>query len=119
MAEPTTTTAAGLAAALSATTLALLGVDYYSLLYGMVGAMSAAMAAQALPWVRMLILVALSTLVGAILGNAAVALLGSTNGFLLKAGCIVAGFGAQPLLAKIVCAAMDRIGIAGRSEGGK
>jgi predicted lysophospholipase L1 biosynthesis ABC-type transport system permease subunit len=107
--EPTTPTAAALAASLSGVTLALLGVDYYSLLYANVGALMALHQAEAMGRVRAVIFVVLCTLVGAALGNAALALFGTTNRALLLVGCIIGGFGAQAILTRLLKHTLGRI----------
>lgn len=132
MAEPTSTTVAALAASLSGVTLALLGVDYYSLLYGMVGALFAVVHANniaptpppATPDVlsnvarvtkiivgsgRVVIYVAFSTLAGAVIGNAAVALIGGSNRSLIILGCLIGGAGAQAVVSATLNAALARI----------
>lgn len=116
MPEPTTSTAAALAAALSTTSLALFGVDYYSLLYGCVGAMMAMTQAEAMTRTRAVIFMALSTLVGAALGNGALALLGSTNRALLIVGCIVCGASAQLIVSRLIQAALSRIDALGAGK---
>jgi len=119
MMEPTTTTAAAWAAALSSVTLAAFGMDYYSLLYGLVGAMMAMHSAEAMPRLRAVLFVVLCTLVGAALGNAAIALGGMVFGVqalqpgatraLLILGCVVGGYGAQAILARLLGRALERV----------
>jgi surface polysaccharide O-acyltransferase-like enzyme len=107
--EQTSTTANGIAAAASGITLALLGVDYYSLLYGMVGALLAMSQAAAMPRTRAIIYVILSTLVGAVFGNAALAVLGKDSRSLLSLMSIVGGAGAWLLVSALIRAAVTRI----------
>lgn len=132
MAEPTSTTVAALAASLSGVTLALFGVDYYSLLYGMVGALFAVVHANTIapkppPATdsvvshiarisaliigsgRVVIYVAFSTLAGAVIGNAAAALLGGNNRSIIILGCMVGGAGAQAMVSAVLNAALARI----------
>lgn len=121
MIDPTTSTAAAWAAALSGVTLAIFGVDYYSLLYGMVGALMAMHQAPAMARLRAVVFVAFSTLVGAALGNGALALFGSNNRALLFVGCIVCGAGWQlvvPRLLAALLARIDSLGSGGGSGGG-
>ncbi len=107
--EPTTLTAGTLAAAASAITLALFGVDYYSLLYGFVGALLALSEAGTMGRRRAVIYVALSTLVGGAFGNAAVTFFGSTARPFLILGCLIGGAGAQLLVSALLTAALKRI----------
>ena len=72
MPEPTTTAAASVAAAASGLTLALLGVDYHSLLYGLIGALIAVGQAQHTSRWRAVLSVVLSTVTGAVLGTVVV-----------------------------------------------
>jgi hypothetical protein len=132
MAEPTSTTVAALAASLSGVTLALFGVDYYSLLYGMVGSlfavvhagkstpdlsdekkdvmsMIARIQARILGSGRVVMYVAFSTLGGAVFGNAAVAVLSGNNRSLLILGCLIGGAGAHLLVTACLNAALARI----------
>lgn len=102
MTEPTT--AATLAAAASGITLALLGVDYYSLLGGLLGAMLAMSQTDASVsrW-KSIGSVVLTCLVGAILGSAAIALLGGhASRAVLVAVSLVCAAGAQRLVARLL-----------------
>jgi surface polysaccharide O-acyltransferase-like enzyme len=109
MIDPTTSTLTAWAATLSGVTLAVLGVDYYSLLYGLVGAMMAMHTAQVMTRLRAVLFVCLSTVVGAALGNGALAVAGSNNRALLIVGCIVCGASAQLLVSRLIAAAVARI----------
>lgn len=111
MAEPTSTAAAAAtyAAAASGVTLALLGVDYYSLLWGMVGAFLALGSAGSMGRRRAIVYVVLSTIVGAAIGNAAVAFFQVSSRPLLIIGSLVGGAGAQLLVAAMLKAAIARI----------
>jgi hypothetical protein len=71
MPEPTSATIAATLAGLSAITLALFGVDYYSLLYALIGAMFALFKSEQMSWGRAVVYVLLATLAGAVLGNLA------------------------------------------------
>lgn len=116
MPEPTALTAGAIAAAFSAATMAFFGVDYYSLLYGLVGALLALPHAEAMGRARAVLFVVLSTLAGAALGNALATWQQNTSkGFLFfscLAGGIVAQAGASLLLRnlqRLVDAAVKRI----------
>lgn len=105
----TTPTVTALAASASGITLALLGVDYYSLLYGMVGALFALHEAEPMPRTRAVLFVVLSTLAGAALGNGVLAVAGTNSRALLLVGCIVCGFGTQAILARLLRVLVGRI----------
>jgi hypothetical protein len=109
--EPTTQTATALAASLSGITLALLGVDYYSLLYAFVGALFALYEAERMGRGKAVLFAVLSTLAGAVMGSLLPQLVGSWAGaqispgaarLLLMAGSIVCGFGMQSILARLL-----------------
>ena len=102
MTEPTT--AATLAAAASGITLALLGVDYYSLLGGLLGAMLAMSKTDTTTTrLKAIWAVVLTCLVGAILGSASVALAGGhTSRAVLVAICLVCAAGAQRFISRLV-----------------
>jgi hypothetical protein len=111
MTEPTTFSAATIAAGVSSITLAALGVDYYSLIYGFIGALFAILHVTdaVMTKGRAITYVALSTMVGAVLGNAALAMFGTSNKFILFFGCLIGGAGAQLLVAAALKAAVSRI----------
>lgn len=102
MIEPTTQTATALAASLSGITLALLGVDHLSIMYGFVGALFAAFEVERLGRGKAVVLVVLSTVGGAAMGNGLVALAGNGNRFIIFLGCIACGFSTQAILSAIV-----------------
>lgn len=102
MIEPTTQTATALAATLSGITMALLGVDHLSIMYGFVGALFAAFEVERLGRGKAVLLVMLSTVGGAAMGNGLVALAGTGNKFVIFVGCIASGFGTQAILSAIV-----------------
>lgn len=117
MPEPTSTSAAAIAATASGVTMALFGVDYYSLLYGLVGAMVAVVNTAQMPWLKAVVFVVLSTLVGSVLGNAAAVTLGATNHIMLSLGCIIGGAGAFGLVAALLKIATGKInGIGGGGQ---
>lgn len=110
MAEPTTTlSAAAVAATISGFTSALLGVDYYSLIWGMVGALLALYQASPMGKVRSVVLVSISTLAGAACGTGAVDVMGSESRPLLIVASLVAGFGAQRIVAALLQTTLNRI----------
>lgn len=101
MAEPTTT-AASMAAAASGITMALLGVNHHSLLYGFVGALIAMSHTKYASRWRAIVGVVLSTVAGAALGSAAVQAFGLHGNAAVLAGCLVGGAGAQALVIGLV-----------------
>lgn len=111
MTDPMTATAASLAATLSGVALALLGVDHYSLLYGMVGALLALASPQSIGRVRAIAHVVLATFVGAALGNAAIVMLPeSLQGRpILILGCLIGGYGAHVIAAALLRVIVSRI----------
>lgn len=115
MAEPTATsvTLGALAGAISGATLALLGVDYYSLVWALVGAMVARSERASMGRVRAVIYIALSTLLGAALGSAAVVLAEQQHRAVLILASIVCGAGAQMLISAVLQAALARIAALG------
>lgn len=102
MPEPTTTSATSMAAAVSGITLALLGVDYYSLLYGMIGALLAVSHSERMARGKAIAFVGLSTVIGAVLGSAAVEMAGATSRTMLIFGCVIGGAGAQGFVAALI-----------------
>jgi crotonobetainyl-CoA:carnitine CoA-transferase CaiB-like acyl-CoA transferase len=115
MIEPTSQ-AAAFAASLSAITLALLGVDHLSIIYGLVGALFALYEAERMERGRAMVFVVLSTLAGAAMGNGALALLGSGSKGVLLVSCIVCGYGTQALLARLLRRGLNQID---KDDGGK
>lgn len=108
MAEPTTT--AGLiVGAISMATLALLGVDYYSLLWALVGALLALYQSESMGKVRTVIFILLSTLIGAACGTGALAFVNSESRPLLILASLVAGYGAQIVVTALLNAGVKRI----------
>lgn len=114
MAEPTSAVAAaGFAASVSSVTLALLGVEYYALVWGLVGASMAMGRASGMTWGRAVVYATLSTLVGAATGHGALAILDSRNQTVLILFSLIGGAGAQELVARAVAAVARRIDKAG------
>jgi hypothetical protein len=117
MAEPISPSAA-FVAAVSGVTLALLGVDYYALLWALVGAMLALGQASAMPRNRAILYVLLSTLLGAALGQGAVAFAGYDQRALLILASLLGGAGAQLLVAALLKAALRLIDAYRANAGG-
>lgn len=95
----------GLAVALSAATLALLGLDHLSVIWGFIGALFAAFQAERMGRARAILFVVLSTLGGAALGNGLLAAAGvqqPAGRLMLYLACLVGGYGAQALLARLL-----------------
>lgn len=109
MPEPTTTLAGAIAAGASTITMALLGVDYYSLIWGMVGALLALYQAEKMGRIRSVIFISLSTLVGAACGTGALDAIKSESKPLLIVFSLVAGFGAQVIVTALLRAGINRI----------
>ncbi len=108
MTEPTTV-AAGAIATASTVTLAILGVDYYSLIWAMVGTLLALYQAERMGRVRSVIYVTLSTLVGAAVGTGTMSFFTSeSRGMLIVVSC-VSGFGAQVIVTALLKAGVHRI----------
>jgi predicted aconitase with swiveling domain len=100
--EPTTLTAGAIAAAVSAATMAFFGVDYYSLLYGLVGALLALPHVEQMGRGRAVAFVVLSTLAGAVIGNGFAAYVDSKSRPVLIMGCLVGGLVAQALAGQVL-----------------
>lgn len=108
--EPAVSAAHALALALSTVSLALLGVDYYSLVWGMIGAYVALFQGQrTMGRVQSVIFVALSTLVGAAVGTGVLSFFSSESRALLNLCSLVAGFGAQKVVTALLNAGLSRI----------
>jgi hypothetical protein len=113
MTEPTTTISS-IVAALSMLTTALFGIDYYSILWGMLGALLAASQAPPSERWRAMVSVVLSTLVGAVFGEAAIAALvlmfpGGNVRPILFFACTLGGYGGAVLVTGCVDAVLSRI----------
>jgi apolipoprotein N-acyltransferase len=109
MAEPTTTLASVLAASASTITLALIGVDHYSLVWGLVGALLALYQSAPMGRAKSVIFVALSTMIGAALGTATQEWLDSTSRPLLIVASLIGAFGAQAIITTLLRTALERI----------
>ena len=113
MPEPTTPTAAALAATASGITMALLGVDYYSLIWAMFGAMFALYQTGSVGRVGSVVFVALSTLVGAAVAGGLMAMLDSKARPLMILFGLLGGFGSQAVVNAMLAALVARINKAG------
>lgn len=94
-----------LAALASALTMALIGLDHISVMWGLVGALFALFQSERMGHGRALFFVVLSTLGGAALGNGLLAAAGvaqPAGRLLLYAACLVCGFGAQAIVARLL-----------------
>ena len=110
MPEPTTSGVHAFALALSALSMSLLGVDYYSLIWGMVGAQVALFQNDTpMGRVRSVIYIALSTLVGAAVGTGTLSFFSSESRALLILISLVGGFGAQKIVTALLNAGLARI----------
>jgi hypothetical protein len=101
-------TSVGVAAAVgafSAALFALFGVDYYSLLGGLVGAMLALGGAARMSRAASIAFVLLSMFVGAVLGNVVATYIGHPPRAVLILLCIVGGIVAQAFSAAVLTAA--------------
>jgi hypothetical protein len=98
---------------LSSILLAVFGLDYYSLIYGFWGALMALVVTDPLGKWRAMLFVALSTLIGAVIGNVIVTILDSQARSYLFFGCLLGGFGAQAVLTETLKALLKRIKKAG------
>ena len=102
MAEPVSISATSIAAAASVITLAAFGVDYYSLLYGMIGALLAADRGDKMGRTRAIVWVSLSSIVGAVIGNIITEYFGLKSKFMLIGLCLLGGIMAQAAASAIV-----------------
>lgn len=106
--EPTTTKA--IVTGLSGVAMSLLGVDYYSLIWGMVGALWALfLTTERMGRIRSVIYIALSTLIGAAVGTGVVSFMSSDSRALLIVFSLVVGFGAQRIVTALLKVGVDRI----------
>lgn len=97
-------------AALSAALFALLGVDYYSLLWGAIGAFYVLFQNETpMGRLRSTIYVTLATLVGAALGTAGGAAIGSESRALLNVLSLIGGFGSQKIVSTLLQSVVTRL----------
>ena len=120
MAEPTIS-AATVAAAISAATLAILGVPSLALMWGMFGAIAMVVFAQGESQGKVIGVVLMSGLVGAAGGNWFAVFAAPPEGSkpLLILASLIVGAGAKTLLSMAVAAVASRIEKAGGSMPGK
>lgn len=100
---------AAIVAGVSQLLLTLFGVDYYAMLWAFIGSLLAITQTLAMTRTRAIIYVLLSTLIGAVLGSAAVAFLGTGNRAFLAVLSCVGGVGHQTLIALLLKVAEGRI----------
>lgn len=111
MTEPTTTGAAAFAASISAFSLALIGIDHYAIVWGLIGALSRlAFTEEQLPAMRAAVTVGASTALAAGLahGIAALAPTESVRNALIFSAVVI-GFGAQAIAKTAVEALLARL----------
>jgi hypothetical protein len=103
---PETSAATGaLVAALSSMLLAIFGVDYYSMLWALIGAMIAVTLVEKMSRGRAIIYVLLSMMAGAILGNVVGLQFAHAPKMLLNGLCLVGGLASQAVAAGLLAAA--------------
>lgn len=113
---PETSAAVGaLVAAVSAILMALFGVDYYSILWALIGALFAVWLSERMSRGRAIIYVLLSTLAGAVLGNVLALQLAHAPKTLLNGLCLVGGVAAQGIAAALMMAAPRVVDAAARA----
>lgn len=105
MIPETSAATAALMAAVSAATMAVFGVDYYSLLWALVGAMLAVTLSEKMSRGRAIVYVLLSMLVGAVLGNVVGLRFEHAPKVLLNALCALGGITAQGIASALLAAA--------------
>lgn len=108
MTDPGTLSAASTAAWLSAFSLALLGVDYYSIVWGMGGALVMLAWGPSIGRWRAILTVWASTLTAAALAHVLADMAGGDRKFLI-ASAFLLGIGAQPLTKAAVEAVTARM----------
>ena len=108
--EPATSGVKAIVIGLSGVAMSLLGVDYYSLIWAMVGALWALfLNTERMGRVRSVIYVSLSTCIGAAVGTAGVSLLTSESRALLIVLSMVVGFGAHRVMSALLASTLQRI----------
>lgn len=108
MAEPTST-AGVIVATVSATTLTLLGVGYYALIWAFVGSLLALYQTAPMGRIRTVVFIFLSTLIGAACGTAFPGYFGSESQPMLIISSLVAGAGAQLIVASLLNSFLTQI----------
>lgn len=110
MSEPTSAAAAGIAASISGVTLALIGVEWYALLWSLIGALFVMGEAPSMGRARAVLYVVLTMLIGAALAHGLMAVAGLQNRAMLIGLSVVFGAGAQRVVSALIKAAEGRIG---------
>lgn len=95
--------------AANGTLLALLGVDYYAMLWAFVGALLVVTQTQKMGRGRAVVYVAVSTLVGAVLGSAAGSFLGAQSRAVNALLALLGGVGWQGIVALLLRMAEGKI----------
>jgi hypothetical protein len=114
MTDPTVNMAAAYAASASAISLALIGVDYYAIVWGLLGALSMLALTAPVTRARAMVTVAASTACAAALAHFLVDMAGGEgNRSAIIAVAFVLGAGAQPVLLAMVETIVARIRAAG------
>jgi hypothetical protein len=108
---------AAIIAGLSSIIMTLFGVEYYALVWGLVGALLALTQIESMPIRQAVLHVTLSTLIGAALGSAGVEFFSATHRVFLIIGSLVGGAGAQILVGEIIKSLLARIKKLGGSDG--
>lgn len=103
--DPTSASAAAFSAAASAISMALFGVDYYSLVWGFLGALLALTQAARMERMQAMVYVTLSTFVGAMCGSFVTDYYSLKSRLWLLALCLFFGLVAQAIVAAVFKAA--------------
>lgn len=102
-------------ASISAAVLALLGVDYYALLWGVIGAVFSLLYSDPIGRRRAIITVLVSSFVGAAVGSAIAEQSGARS--LLIVAALICAAGARPIVATGIQVVVSRVGrLAGSGE---
>lgn len=106
-------------AGISTYTMALFGIDYYSLVYALLGAMLLLSSHKKTTKLRAVGFVLLSAVTGAAMGTALIEYVGTTSKSALFVAAMVCGGGALWLLKTMLDALTNRIKQAGGTIGGE
>lgn len=116
MTEPTTF-AAVVVTAISAVTMSMLGIDYYGLVWALLGALYNVYNRQSADSkTRTTAFVVLSTIIGAGLGMAAASVLAITVKIVASVCCLIGGYAIQQILDSLKKAASARIEQSGGAD---